>query len=84
LPSLRLMTTQETADYLSRVGVQTSARTLEAWRREGKGPDYLRVQGRVRYRPSTVREWIVQDEHKSTGTAAWRHAGEPPSHRRGM
>ena len=67
---LRLMTTQEVADYLTRAGVQTSARTLEAWRRQGTGPDFLRVQGRVRYRPAAVREWLVQDEHKSAGTAA--------------
>jgi hypothetical protein len=46
MPALKLMTTEETADFLTRLGVRTSARTLVEWRYKKTGPDYLRVQGR--------------------------------------
>ncbi len=67
---LKLMTTKEVADYLTRLGVQTSARTLESWRREGKGPDCVRIEGRIRYRPAAVRQWLEQAEPRNAGTAA--------------
>lgn len=68
---MKLMTAQETADYLTRLGVRTSARTLGDWRQKGTGPDFIRIEGRrVRYRPETVRQWLTQDERKPAGTAA--------------
>jgi len=70
MPRLRLMTTQELADHLTEAGLQTSARTLEDWRRKGTGPDYVRVGGRVRYRPSAVRQWLAQGESRTAGSAA--------------
>lgn len=67
---LKLLTTEEVADRLTRAGVRTSARTLETWRRKGAGPEYIRIEGRVRYRPSAVREFLIQGQPKAAGTAA--------------
>jgi hypothetical protein len=67
---LRLMSTEETAEYITEAGVRTSARTLESWRRKGTGPGFVRIGGRVRYRPAAVRQWLVQDARSSAGTAA--------------
>ncbi|MGH3273249.1 MAG: hypothetical protein ACRDNZ_02860 [Streptosporangiaceae bacterium] len=71
MPPLKLMTTAETADYITRLGARTSARTLEDWRQKGTGPDYFRVEGRVFYSPGGVRRWLAQKEQKAAaGTAA--------------
>lgn len=67
----KLMTPDETADYLTRLGVRTSARTLQDWRHKGTGPDFIRIEGRrVRYEPATVKQWIFSDERKTARTAA--------------
>ena len=66
---LRLMSTEETAEYITGAGVRTSARTLETWRRKGTGPEFVRVGGRVRYKPSAVRRWL-SGEHAPARTAA--------------
>jgi len=68
---MKLMTAEETAAYLTRLGVRTSARTLGDWRQKGTGPDFIRIEGRrVRYRPEAVRQWLVQDERNTAGAAA--------------
>jgi predicted DNA-binding transcriptional regulator AlpA len=37
-----------------------SARTLEAWRRRGYGPPFLRLSPRlVRYRASDIEQWLA-------------------------
>lgn len=69
MAGLRFMSTQETADYITNAGVQTSARTLERWRHRGTGPEFVRIEGRVRYRPSAVRQWLTGGR-KTAGTAA--------------
>lgn len=53
-----LLTTVEVAQYL-RVGVNT----LEQWRSRGKGPAFVRVGRRVRYRRREIEEWM---EHQET------------------
>lgn len=42
-------------------------RSLEEWRRLGKGPAYVRVSGRrnVRYRASAVKAWLESLEQSS-------------------
>lgn len=60
-----LMPPEETAAFLTGLGAQTSVRTLEAWRRQGKGPPWLKVQGRIRYRRTSVRDWVFRDERET-------------------
>lgn len=57
----RLLTTTEAADLL-RVG----RRTLESWRLRGGGPPYHRVGGAVRYRLTTLEQWLAERERSST------------------
>lgn len=66
----KLMTDEETAGYLTRLGVQTSARTLAFWRQKGTGPAYLKVEGRIRYRPESIQDWVAQAEREPAGSAA--------------
>jgi len=40
---------REFAEALTGRGVPTSPRTLERWRRHGRGPRFVRVEGRVFY-----------------------------------
>lgn len=52
--SKKLMTTQETADYL-RVAVQT----IYNWRHQRKGPDYILVGGRSpRYEQEALDKYL--------------------------
>lgn len=64
----KLWTTEELADYLGDVSV----RTLEDWRRQGLGPDYVSISPKmVRYRPAAVERWLDSRERKSrAGEAA--------------
>ena len=39
--------------------LSVSPRTLESWRREGRGPRVTKVEGAVRYRYGDVLEWIA-------------------------
>jgi DNA-binding transcriptional MerR regulator len=50
-----LWTTKEAAE---RIGI--SEQTLFRWRRESRGPPYLRVEGRVYYRPKDIDTWIKE------------------------
>lgn len=38
-------------------------RTLENWRTLGRGPCYVKVGGRVRYRTSDLLEWLDRNTH---------------------
>lgn len=35
------------------------ARTLRDWRRRGKGPKWLKLEGSVRYNPEDIQRWIA-------------------------
>lgn len=49
-----LMTTLEVADLL-----RVSPRTIEDWRADGRGPEYIVIEGRkVRYRRSVIRAYL--------------------------
>jgi excisionase family DNA binding protein len=49
----RLLTPAEVAERL-----RVSTRTLEFWRHQGRGPAFVRVGKRVRYRPDDVEAFI--------------------------
>ena len=48
-----LLTPAEVAERL-----RVSTRTLEFWRHQGRGPAFVRVGKRVRYRPDDVEAFI--------------------------
>ena len=55
----KLLTTKEVAEILGEV----STRTLEDWRRQGKGPDFVTISGKmVRYRPVAIDRWLRAHE----------------------
>jgi excisionase family DNA binding protein len=38
--------------------------TLRRWRREGRGPAWLKLGGHVRYDPAAVRVWLSEQRGK--------------------
>lgn len=34
--------------------------TLRVWRQRGKGPDYIEVGGRIKYRESAIAAWLEE------------------------
>jgi hypothetical protein len=67
LATAKLLTTEALADYLGDV----SARTLEDWRRQGLGPDFVTISAKmVRYRPEAVDRWLAALERKTRAKAA--------------
>lgn len=48
----KLLITEQVARHLD-----LSPRTLERWRRQGIGPAWLEIGGRVRYDPNDVEMW---------------------------
>jgi hypothetical protein len=56
------MSTEQLSEYLGDV----SPRTLEDWRRQGLGPDYVPLSAKmVRYRPEAVERWLDGLERKN-------------------
>lgn len=47
------LTPTEAAAYL-----KAKVKTLAAWRLKGKGPDYCKVGGLVRYNKATLDQWL--------------------------
>jgi len=47
----------------SRLGL--SERTIEGWRYRGKGPDYLRLEGRIAYRLADVERFEAESLQRS-------------------
>ena len=42
------------------------SRRIESWRRDGTGPEYCRINGRlVRYRLGTLLDWVQRHSFKS-------------------
>lgn len=50
-----LLTPMEVAERL-----RVSTRTLEFWRHQGRGPAFVRLGKRVRYRPDDVEAFIAE------------------------
>lgn len=48
-----LLTGAEVAEILN-----VSPRTIERWRRQGRGPRWIRVEGQVRYPESDLRAYL--------------------------
>jgi predicted site-specific integrase-resolvase len=65
----QLVTTEKAAEILGR-----SAATLKRWRYEGIGPDWIEMEGRVRYDVNVLLEFI----RKNTRVASVRAALEEP------
>jgi hypothetical protein len=59
-----LITPAELAAFLS-----VPVKTLRDWRYQGVGPEVLRVGRHVRYEPSEVRRWLVEDCTRGARTA---------------
>jgi hypothetical protein len=58
-----VLTTQEVAELLSG---DVSVRTLQDWRRQGLGPDYIAISATmVRYRRAAVDRWLDGLERKT-------------------
>jgi predicted chitinase len=67
-PQVRHLNQQQLA---RRLGI--SERTLEGWRYRGKGPAYLRLEGRIAYRVIDVERF----ESECLQTGARARSGEP-------
>ena len=52
----RLLTEIQAADFL-----RLSSRTLQAWRSQGVGPEYVKAGRAVRYRRSALIAWTEQN-----------------------
>lgn len=50
-------------DYEAAEILRLSKSTLNTWRVIGKGPSYLKVGGRVRYKAGDLREWLEKCQH---------------------
>ncbi len=48
------LTTQEAAKYLTLAGFRISPRGLQARRKNGKQPDFLKIERRVYYTPDAL------------------------------
>jgi hypothetical protein len=57
----RMLTTKEAAKVLGR-----PSSTLERWRCEGRGPDYVKQEGGVRYYEDHLREYIRRNTRTSS------------------
>jgi hypothetical protein len=67
------LTEEETAAVCNQEGVPVSARTLANWRWAGKGPVFVKVLRRVRYRREDVVSWArlqISEPRRSTSDVA--------------
>lgn len=48
--------------------------TLRLWRLAGKGPKYLKIGHKVRYRRETVEAWLAAQERSGTNEQPGKHA----------
>jgi len=51
---MELLTSQEAADFM-----KISVHTLEKWRAQGTGPDYVRAGRQARYDRETLEAWLL-------------------------
>jgi len=58
---MHLLTTEQAAEYLC-----VKTRTLESWRVQGLGPPFVKVGRLVRYLQTTLDEWLLSCQRKST------------------
>jgi hypothetical protein len=60
-PAPEILTTQQAAAFL-----QVSSQFLEIARVKGDGPPFSKVGRMVRYQRSTLRQWLRQQQRRST------------------
>ncbi len=58
----RPVTAQVVADHL-----KVAASTVDRWRREGKGPPYMRIGNRCMYFLSEVQDWLETQKVSPNG-----------------
>lgn len=68
----KMLTTREAAAILGR-----PHSTLERWRCEGRGPDYVKEEGGVRYHEDHLREYIRRNTRTSSVRALVETKREP-------
>lgn len=64
----RNLTPPETADFLGELISRPHTNTLANWRHAGKGPDHLKIGGRIYYSPEAIATWLA-GEHGLSVTA---------------
>jgi hypothetical protein len=65
-PSRRLMPPAAAGEYLGGIAKQSLAK----WRCEGRGPEFVRVGGRIMYERSALDAWVDARRRNSTSEAA--------------
>lgn len=60
-PMSELLDEHAAADFLT-----VSVRSLQAWRVSGRGPVFIKVGARVRYRRADLSDWIAANARRST------------------
>lgn len=69
-----LFTTDQAAKYLGGTSVPLSVRTLEAWRVQGYGPTYVKLGKLVRYKQSSLDDWVESQARQNTSQEGFCHA----------
>ncbi len=54
-----LLSASELAAYLA-----VATHSLYEWRAKGIGPDYLRIQGQIRYSQEAVARWVAEQQEE--------------------
>lgn len=62
---MTLLDTTQAASYLN-----IARRTMERWRCEGYGPNFIRIGRVVRYSDSALEDWIQRQTRTSTSQEA--------------
>lgn len=59
------------ADFIAESEVatqlQTTVRTLRGWRKQRKGPLFIKVGGKILYRRGAILDWLAAVEARSVG-----------------
>ena len=55
-------TVYTTAEAAPRLHPRLSPRTLERWRRSGRGPRYVQVGRRIGYTAQALADWLAEQE----------------------
>ncbi len=53
-------------------------RTLANWRSEGRGPEFIKVGGRVRYPGDSLKSWLDANRSGSSGRTKWAPSQDGP------
>lgn len=61
---MELLTTPEAAQLL-----KLKKNTLEIWRFQGTGPDYIKIGRTVRYPVDALKSYLAENTHKTSATA---------------